>query len=293
MIQYLYQNGSYYRSDRFEPITVEMSTLNSEFKFFYEECVNQAVNIYKYNSDAYLALSGGINSQLILESYAAAGLKPKVLLLKFPDNINSFDTGPALKSCQEYGIMPLVIEFHPNLFTNEYLCKVAVKYQLYTYIDCVFAHLAETLPIQLFLADSIDIRRDSTIDRSWNVILNESDLWIKRFNLKNKNRVIINHFFTTPTILKSMLNLKTIQDLINNKFHGKISFLTSRKQTFTEAGFQKIKNFTRTDTTYYVGKHKEYFEDKFYKTTLFESRKLYISCNDIITLNGFKKWTFV
>ena len=292
MINYSYETHQYHRSHRFEPITLKFNFAN-EVRSFKDECVNRAIEIYKHNPNAYLLLSGGVSSQLVLESYIEAGLKPKVLILKFENDLNLYDTNPAVQSCKNFGIIPLVVEICPRMIFAQQSGTLGRRYQIYNFFDCLVAYCAETLPVQMQLVDPIQLRKDIDVNQRWCWIINESDTWIKRFNRNNIKKPIINSFFTKPEVLQSFLKIPIIEELVNDNFPGKLSALSSRKQAYYEAGFVKVSSFHYTNSTYNIGWLEDKFADLFYKATLYDARKLYIPCTDLLTCGGTKSWTFI
>lgn len=293
-MRFQYANGSLYRRDPLEEILIytgdRILSNNIDFK---TECVDAARNIYNENKEIYLALSGGLSSQVCLRSFLEAGIKPNVLIIKFPDNSNIYDTDPAIKICKNTGIVPLIIEVLPTHILNQVGEKLINKYQLYDLFDLYIAYIVGKLGIQILLVDSLDIRRDVTPDQNWALIVNEGRLWTRRFNSTVGKKLIVDNFFTQSKILTGFLNIPIINDLINGKLPGKISMVSSFKTAISSAGFKHMEKYIPTDRTYYLGKLRDTMADEIYKRTLFDNRKFYIPLNEYLTNPEKKAWKHV
>lgn len=294
MIQFRYENGSQYRHVPLEKISLytgdRVLPKDIDFK---SACIETARNIYNENNEIYLALSGGVSSQICLRSFIEAGLKPNVLIIKFPDNLNIYDTGPAVKSCKHLGIIPLIVEVLPTHLYNVAGYKLIEKYQLYDFFDLCLAWVADKLCLPILVVDSIDLRRDVNPKQKWSIIINEGKLWTKRFNTVAGKKLIVDNFFTTPKSLMGFLKIPIITDLLRNKLPGKISAVSSFKSAFNAAGFKKMDGYVPTDSTYYLGKLRDNMADEIYRRTLFDNRKFYIPVDEYVANPEKKIWKYV
>lgn len=296
MLHFEYSDNTPFRKHRFDQVnfTVEDGLQKIDCSDFKNECINHARKIYKTNPDIYIALSGGIDSQVCFNSFIEAGLKPKILILKFSDNRNFHDVLPALMSCKKYGITPVVFEIYPQLLW-EYKSKYFIDtYQVYTLFDLFIAYVAEIIKGQLLIVDKIHIRKDHDPKRRWSLLLNENDFWTNRYNSVLGEKQILNNFFLEPKILQSYLNLPVISDVIfGGGGIGKIATNSSKNLALEQAGFTNVKSYKYTDHTIGLIEMRNQLSSQFYKNTLYDNRKFYIPITNLTNSVQGEIWKFV
>jgi len=76
-----------------------------------DECKNAAMELYDlYGNDLVLLLSGGLDSEVVLHSFLSIGVKPKVIIFKYENNLNLHDINYAYRICAARQIVPIVKE---------------------------------------------------------------------------------------------------------------------------------------------------------------------------------------
>ena len=277
MITYVYDNSTLFRRSRFEPITLHVEP-RTDIKplAFLDECQARAVEIHQSHPEAFLALSGGVQSQAVLRCFLAAGIRPRLLIMRWSQDRNNYDVNPAIETATKLGLKYEIADVMPQKIVQTVGRDLIKKYQLYTMFDMFVAHLAETMNITIILADRFDIRRDISPDRSWCLIETESNYWSHRFNALASHGHIVDNFFMTNKQLLSFLNLPRVTGILSGQIPGKISLGSSMREIFTEAGLPGMQNYKPTDHTYYLSGLRDTVTDNIYKSNLYENRKFYV-----------------
>lgn len=248
-IEYWYEHtGSVTRTDSLEIINMRVNPVTRESASFKEECMAVAKNLYATNTDLHLALSGGNESQVCLRSFISAGIKPNIVILEFPNQLNSFDTDTAFNTCKYLGIKPTILTLGQDLSMRR-VHELSVKYQTYSFTQTMMAHYLGQLDTNVILVDKINIRRGINNKVDWCFVRNEDvDMWSLRYNELNQNKIISDFFTNTPEQILSFLRIPAVQQLVQTEFSGKISLNTSKNKIYREAGFVQLGFYNRTNT---------------------------------------------
>lgn len=111
---------------------------NNEFTFQFgkikthstwrKECLNVAEELYDiHGKNLILFLSGGVDSEVMLNSFVALKIKPKVVVLKYEKNNNLHDINYIFRALSKYYISPTLIEVDVNYFYKNKLIEFANK----------------------------------------------------------------------------------------------------------------------------------------------------------------------
>lgn len=86
-----------------------------------EECKAVARELYDLHGDKLvLLLSGGIDSEVVLHSFMAIGIKPKIVILRYERNLNLHDINYALRICAARQLIPTIIDVNiTDFFENK------------------------------------------------------------------------------------------------------------------------------------------------------------------------------
>lgn len=199
-----------------------------------EECIRAAQEIHSLYPDIHIALSGGWESQICLRSFIQAGIRPNVYILKFPINLNSFDSEVAIEQCKKYNLVPRVISVNFEEVIQNHMLNTARKYQTYSFMQMLHAYYIEQIKENVLIVDKIDLRRDANPSTEWSIIRSEDfNCWQDRFNTLNENKIINNFFTHSSELMYSFLKTPVIHELMNTPVSGKIS-LNSLKHTIYE-----------------------------------------------------------
>lgn len=237
MIDYGYgDNHNPYRTNYLEMMHLMLPGEVNAATNFRESCVNMARTIMEYYPNIEFALSGGIWSYISYMSFIEAGFKPPVKICQLPMNINQYDV-EAAKSLAEYGGSAVdVIKISLKEEILQSYIDIADKYQTYSLSDTIIARLAELNENNIFVADSIVLKRN--VEPGWRLVLDEgSDFYWHRFNYANRHNIIRSFFTGSPDILYHFLNLEPVQDILEDRIKNKLSTNTSLKKIFESAGW--------------------------------------------------------
>jgi len=97
-------------------------------KTFRQECIEVAKELYdKHGNKLDILLSGGIDSEIVLLSFLAAGITPRVTIIRYERNLNMHDINYAFRLCARYGIVPEVFDFNAELFFKNDCVEIAFR----------------------------------------------------------------------------------------------------------------------------------------------------------------------
>lgn len=278
-------------------MTLEIASISQAPLSLKQELIKAAQSLHNQFPDLYIALSGGWESNVCLHTFIEAGIKPNVVIFKFPDGLNDFDVDPALDTCRRFAITPLVIDI-PDFkdFLKNHLIKTAEKYQAYTFFQTLIAWYLEQHKINCLIVDKIDLRRDMSPNPNWNFVRSENATWIDRFNAVNDNKVIMNFFCYSPEAMLAYLKLPVIEQLTKNKCSGKLSLQSLKHKIYKEGGYDKLPLYTRTVATDKIIGINSLSEESIKKHVGWRCRIAYIEYKDMVDSlenNREKKWQFI
>lgn len=212
------------------------------------EWIRNARLIYDQYPDLTIFMSGGLDSEIALRSFIAAGIRPKLATVRFPDQKNSYDIGPMIQLVQdEFGLDISIIDFDPEEFclSGEYL-EISQKYQAYSFYQQILLKVAESFSAPMITVDEIELEKYSffnfdtgEVDRKW-IFLKKEDqdgVW-RRFNDKTKIPALNNFYTYTPESMLAFLRLPTVGHLIRDQIPYKLSWTSSKIKIYSEAGFK-------------------------------------------------------
>ena len=295
----LYYNSNpeqLFRSDQFDLLTMKIGGVSRSPGTLREELALNAKAIIEKHPNIHLALSGGWESQVALRAFIDAGVKPKVIIIKFPNNLNDNDVRPAMASCQEYGINPLIIPGALDKFIQGAFLATVEKYQCYTMLGAFFARIAELANIDILIVDKIELKRDVNPNRAWNFVRGEDySMWPARYNQLNKNKVITNFFDYSAEGMLSFLTLPAVATVVSNHASGKISLASLKQKIYREAGYDMPVYYRTVSTDNIQGIHASTMES-IENTLKYKPRFTYVDYNSLIlalTNQGKKEWQYL
>lgn len=239
-INYWYNNdpNCLIRSSEYDILNFSVGHVTRSFSTFKEECIVAAEEIYKTYPDIHIGLTGGLDSNICLESFMLAGITPGVFIIKFPNNLNNFDAVYAEEKCKRLGIDPVIINFDPLHFIGTRLMEVVEKYQIYSLYQAIHIDACKFLKVPHLSVDEIELRRDVAPDIEWCFVKKEDQDMCWRRYATIDNVPALNNFYTwSPELMLSFLNLSTVKRLANNEIVGKLAWNSSKYSVYTEGGF--------------------------------------------------------
>lgn len=198
--------------------------------------------------DLTVFMSGGLDSEIALRCFIAAGVKPKLATVRFPDGKNDYDIGPMLEMVKnEFNLGCQVIDFDPVEFclSGEYQ-EVGARYQAYTFYQQILLRIAEQYAQPMITVDEVELEKLPDVDFdtgavSWNwTFIKKEDqdgVW-RRFAEKTKIPALNNFYTYTPESMLAFLRLPTTQALIRDQIPYKYSWTSSKMKIYSDAGFK-------------------------------------------------------
>jgi hypothetical protein len=282
-IDHWYENtGSVTRTDSLEIVNMKVNPITREPASFKEECMSVATDLYNRNPDLHLALSGGTESQLCLLSFLSAGIKPNIVILEFPRQLNSYDTEIAFNTCKYLGITPRVLTLGQDISMNR-VRELSVKYQTYNFTHTMMAHYLAQVDTSVILTDKINIRRGINPKLDWCFVRNEStNMWPLRYNELNKNKIISDFFTNTPEQILSFLRIPVLQQLIQKQYSGKISLNSTKHKIYQQGGFDQLRFYDKTNVVENISKLNKKANDIIDQELKFRQRNMYIEYQHLV-----------
>jgi asparagine synthetase B (glutamine-hydrolysing) len=100
----------------------------SSHKTWREECKRTAAELHeKYGDKLVLFLSGGVDSETVLNSFVSNGIKPKVAVMRYERNNNLHDINYIMRVLTKFYISPIIIDVNvEDFFKNDLLPGVGL-----------------------------------------------------------------------------------------------------------------------------------------------------------------------
>lgn len=214
---------------------------------FRNECIRTARALNHQYNDLTLFMSGGLDSEIALRSFLAAGIKPKLVTVRFPKGANDHDIVPMLNMISAMGLSCHVIDFNPEEFVNSEECyEVAKRYQAYSLYQQILLRVAEDYSAPMLTVDEVELEKVPMINWDtgnysipWAFLKKEDQdgVW-RRFNDKTGIPALNNFYTYTPESMLAFLTLPTVDDLINDRIFGKLGWTSSKMKIYAHTGFE-------------------------------------------------------
>lgn len=197
--------------------------------------------------DLTIFMSGGLDSEMALQSFLSAGITPKLVTVRFPDNANMHDIGPTMRMLDQMNLPYTVIDFDLPEFVQSGECyEVGLRYQAYTLYQQMLLRVAEDYNAPMITVDEVELEKVPSIDWAtgeysyeW-VFLKKEDqdgVW-RRFNDKTGIPALNNFYTYSPESMLAFLNIPIVDDLINNRIPGKLGWTSSKMKIYSTLGYQ-------------------------------------------------------
>lgn len=253
MIKYWYNDDKdqILRKSRYDVLRLEIPSINRSPGLFREECRNTARELAQQHSSLTLGITGGWQSQIILQSFLDIGFKPNLFVMAFPGKLNQFDYYWAKDYCIKYSLKYNQIDIPGKTFANDLKLKdrnsssnpwaLGIENQIYTYYDLLLASVIQDIDEPVIIGDQLSFRRDEHPEGLWSFILDEnSNFWPSRLMQLNPGKTIISDFFTRNSeLLYSYLTDPIVQHILSEEKNGKITLVSSRQEIYGNHGFFK------------------------------------------------------
>jgi hypothetical protein len=214
------------------------------------ELIRNARSLNRRFNDLTIFMSGGLDSEIALRSFLEAGLTPKLVTVRFPNDNNMHDIGPMMKMLNSMNLPYTVIDFDPEEFYQSGEWKdIAMKYQAYTFYQQMLLKIAEKYSAPMITIDEVELELLPNINWEtgehkfeWCFLKKEDQdgVW-RRFNDLTGIPALNNFYTYSPESILAFLKQETVADLIRNKIPGKLAWTSSKMKIYGSLGY----NFRR------------------------------------------------
>ena len=200
--------------NHFDYETLKHGTIKRDLMPWREECKHVAQQLYdKHGNDLVVMLSGGVDSEIVLLSFLACGITPRVAMLRYENSLNSHDLSYAYQRCASKEIIPEIIDVNVNEFFKDSLVGFAIKTKITSPQINLHAHCfdrVDGIPVigagENFLVQELDRK-----------VYDQEDEYLLRYcrYFIDKQRECIPTFFQyTPEVILSFLVKSSVQEWV-------------------------------------------------------------------------------
>ena len=216
-------------------------------KSFVESLTTTAHTLYdRHGSNFLLFLSGGLDSEIAFRIFYINEMPVTPIIVRFADDLNLGDVHDAILLCKKFGVTPVIYDIDPReFFLSGDWRQIAETYQCYSFYQQLLLGIAEKLKTPMITIDEVEI---SKYEQTWFFSKKEDqDACWHRF-VDRTDILAYNNFYTyDPDTILAFIECSTVQNLINNRTPGKLSWTSSKHAIYTElTGFDLQRRYKRT-----------------------------------------------
>lgn len=210
------------------------------------ELQRNARSLIKSYPDLTIFMSGGLDSEMALQSFLAAGITPKLVTVRFANNGNDYDICPMLKFVNYLGLKCDIIEFDPQAyFDSGENYEIGLKYQAYSFYQQILLKVAEQYGRPMITVDEVELEKIPNINwetgehtLNWCFLKKEDQdgVW-RRFNDKTGIPALNNFYTYSPESILAFLQEPTVAQLIRDKIPGKLGWTSSKMKIYSSLGY--------------------------------------------------------
>lgn len=236
-----------WRTDELDTTTMSVGGCTRKPMTLRAELIRNARSIHRQFPDLTVFMSGGLDSEMALQSFLAAGITPKLATIRFPNDANMHDIGPMMRMLDQMKLPYTVIDFDPEEFVKSGECyEVALKYQAYTLYQQMLLRVGEQYSAPMITVDEVELEKIPDVDletgnvtTDWCFLKKEDQdgVW-RRFNDKTGIPALNNFYTYTPESILAFLNNETVDDLINDRIPGKLGWTSSKMKIYSSLGYE-------------------------------------------------------
>lgn len=214
--------------------------------------------------------SGGADSELILRSYLAIGAKPKVYIVRYENDYNLYDVSYAITICNILNVDYKLIDFNLEKFYRNEADLISEQAQIDR--PRMLPHLKFTdCADGLIIVGHSDVRWYRTDDDyskqgTWLAQDFEHDIGCDKYNILHNRSAIYQWWKWTPGLVLSYTRLQWFQNLINDKYKGRLGINSTKMLGFREiypdmisrnksTGFEKIDHLVDELEQHFIKKY--------------------------------------
>jgi hypothetical protein len=225
-----------FREEVFDRYKVEVGSIDYDHykkSNWYEEQLRTADLVYKdFGKEFVVMFSGGTDSEIVIRSFLAIGIKPRCVFIKFKDGYNDGDYQTALEITKSLDINLEVFDFDvKNFYYSGQAAEFASEIHCRQIAYLTVYNAIKTIELPAVMGGEMLLRRrvPQNAESEWYYTFRENeDASAMRFSLKY-NIPLVNEWFSyTPEMMVYFLENRGIQWLVSNKYNYKLASVSSK-----------------------------------------------------------------
>lgn len=220
--------------------TTEFSKYNGTVGTFKEELLKAAASTLDHcNSKPTVLYSGGIDSEIMLRAFIDIGSKPNVIIARYENDYNIYDVSYAIVTCEILNVPYKIVDFSLVKFYE----TEALNYAELAQIDrpralpyCKLLDMVDGFPV-MGASDLSPYRTNSDYSKqgTWKMRCWEHDIGWSKFLRAIDKPGIAEWFKWTPGLVLAYLKTEWFQNLVNDKYYGKLGSNSTKIIGYREA----------------------------------------------------------
>ena len=185
-----------------------------------------------------LFFSGGVDSELMLRAYKEIGSNPEVYIARYEKDYNLYDVSYAVTVCNMLGVKYNIVDFNLQKFYENDAELVSEQAQIDR--PRMLPHLKFTDAADgLIIVGHSDVRWYRTDDDyskqgTWLAQDFEHDIGSDKYNIYHNRPAVYQWWKWTPGLILSYTRLNWFQNLIKDKYNGKLGINSTKIHGFRE-----------------------------------------------------------
>lgn len=289
-----------WRTDDLEYTTMSVGPCLRKPMTLRAELIRNARILHKLYPDLIVFMSGGLDCEIALRSFLAAGIVPKLLTIKFENDQNLHDIGPMLELTAKMGLPITVIDFNMEAFARSgEAYEIGKKYQCYSMYQQMLLKITETISDPSITIDDAGVQKlpftnweTNETSFKWVFIRKEDQdgTW-RRFNDKTGIPALNNFYTFSPETMCAFLDIPLVNMLINDKIPHKYGWTSSKFQIYSTLGY----NITDRQKYHGVENYYNHWDEIAYNLhangILYTPRVYSLPCTELLQNFKFEKET--
>ncbi len=247
-LKYWYGNdrSQIWRTDDLETTSMSVGGCTRTPMSFKAELIRTARILNRKYPDLTLFMSGGLDSEMALQSFLSAGIIPRIAVVRFPDDKNIHDIGPAMRMFDHMGLKYNVIDIDPEDFVmSGEAFEIGKRFQGYSFYQQMLMKVALKYNAPMITIDEIELEKLPEVNwetgehRNRWVFLKKEDqdgCW-RRFADATGIPALNNFYSYSPESILSFLQIPTVDDLVNDRIPGKLGWTSSKMKIYSHLGY--------------------------------------------------------
>lgn len=194
------------------------------------------------NEELTLLFSGGSESEMVLRAFLEIGYTPKVVIVRYKDDINLYDVAHAVVIAESLGVAYSILDFDVKRFLENGAAEVAEIAGIdrpRMLPQLAFCDLVDGIPI-MGSGDPHWVRSSRNYDEEvrfkayWRLEEFEHEVGWDRYFIKQGRPAIPHWLRWTPGMVLSLTTTQWFDNLCHNRLYGKLSNWSTKMQGYQE-----------------------------------------------------------